>query len=91
MSLLRSIILILSLSSILLSEGCSVVRNYNLQEGIKSFKVQNYRHAFIRLRPEAEKGNPDAQYAIGFMYYYGQGVVENRHETLELIPTKLKK
>lgn len=50
----------------------------NLREGIMSFKTQNYRSAFIRLKPEAEKGQPDAQYAIGYMYYYGQGVVEDR-------------
>ncbi|MFI4919441.1 MAG: tetratricopeptide repeat protein [Legionellales bacterium] len=50
----------------------------NLNEGINSFRVQDYRSAFIRLMPEAEKGQPDAQYAVGYMYYYGQGVVEDR-------------
>lgn len=50
----------------------------NLREGISSFKAQDYRSAFIRLRPEAVKGQPDAQYAVGYMYYYGQGVVEDR-------------
>lgn len=60
--------------------GCSTVRDYNLQEGIRSFRVQDYRHAFIRLKPEAEKGQRDAQYAIGYMYYYGQGVIENRRK-----------
>ncbi|WED43959.1 tetratricopeptide repeat protein [Legionella cardiaca] len=50
----------------------------NLIEGIKSFRVQDYRQAFVRLKPEAKKGRPDAQYAVGYMYYYGQGVVENR-------------
>jgi TPR repeat protein len=50
----------------------------NLREGIDSFKVENYRTAFIRLKPEAEKGQPDAQYAVGYMYYYGQGIVEDR-------------
>jgi len=52
----------------------------NLSEGITSFKVQDYRQAFIRLKPEAEKGQPDAQYAVGYMYYYGQGVVEDREK-----------
>lgn len=50
----------------------------NFREGIESFRTQDYRKAFIRLKPEAEKGQPDAQYAVGYMYYYGQGVVENR-------------
>jgi TPR repeat protein len=52
--------------------------SYNLREGIHSFQIQDYRQAFIRLKPEAKKGQPDAQYAIGYMYYYGQGVVEDR-------------
>ncbi len=59
--------------------GCAVGQ-LNLQEGIRSFQIQDYRQAFIRLKPEAEKGNPDAQYAIGYMYYYGQGVIEDRKQ-----------
>jgi len=57
--------------------GCAVGQ-INLNEGIHSFQVQDYRQAFIRLKPEAEKGQPDAQYAVGYMYYYGQGVVEDK-------------
>ena len=57
--------------------GC-MTSGYNLREGIHSFQVQDYRQAFIRLKPEAQKGQPDAQYAVGYMYYYGQGVVEDR-------------
>ncbi|EHL32082.1 hypothetical protein LDG_5865 [Legionella drancourtii LLAP12] len=30
------------------------------------------------MKPEAERGQPDAQYAVGYMYYYGKGVVEDR-------------
>ena len=52
----------------------------NLEEGIKSFQIQDYRQAFIRLRPAAENGAPEAQYAVGYMYYYGQGVIENRQK-----------
>ena len=62
-----------------LLSGC-MTGAYNLREGIHSFQVQNYRQAFIRLKPEAEKGQPDAQYAVGYMYYYGQGVVEDRKQ-----------
>src|SRR3990167_7887698 len=57
--------------------GCFTSK-YNLNEGIHSFQVQDYRQAFVRLKPEAEKGQPDAEYAVGYMYYYGQGVVEDR-------------
>jgi TPR repeat protein len=60
--------------------SCVHLRHVNLAEGISCFRVQNYRDAFIHLRPEAEKGQPDAQYAVGYMYYYGKGVVENRKQ-----------
>ncbi|MCA0403643.1 MAG: sel1 repeat family protein [Proteobacteria bacterium] len=66
------------LISLLLS-SCAVSQ-LNFQEGIKCFHSQNYRQAFIRLKPEADKGQPDAQYAIGYMYYYGKGVVENKKQ-----------
>lgn len=59
--------------------GCAPP-GFNLREGITSFKIQNYRQAFILLKPEAEKGQPDAQYAVGYMYYYGQGVMEDRKQ-----------
>lgn len=50
----------------------------NLREGIISFRAQDYRQAFIRLKPLAEQRQPDAEYAVGYMYYYGRGVVENK-------------
>lgn len=65
----------------LLLAGCAVGQ-LNFQQGIKDFQVQNYRQAFIRLKPEAERGQPDAQYAVGYMYYYGQGVTEDREKAL---------
>ena len=64
---------------ILLLSGC-LGSDYNLTAGIQSFSVQDYRQSFIRLLPEAEKGQADAQYAVGYMYYYGQGVVEDRRK-----------
>ena len=72
----KSFILYTTLLMILLLSSC--MSSLNLREGIASFKRQDYRQAFVRLVPEAQKGHPDAQYAIGYMYYYGQGVVENR-------------
>lgn len=53
--------------------------------GIKSFKQQNYRDAFIRLLPVAKQGNPDAQYAVGYMYYYGEGVVADKPKAIKWI------
>lgn len=63
-----------------LLNGCVISNRMNFEEGIRSFQIQNYREAFIRLMPIAKAGNPDAQYAVGYMYYYGEGVVENREK-----------
>lgn len=70
--------LFLLASLVFLQVAC--VRNSNFVEGINCFRAQNYRKAFIYLKPEAQKGQPDAQYAVGYMYYYGQGVVEDRKQ-----------
>lgn len=72
----KSMLVGLLMTTSLLS-GCY---NLSLRQGIESFRAQDYRRAFIRLKPEADKGHPDAQYAVGYMYYYGQGVVEDRRE-----------
>lgn len=60
----------------------SCASRLNMKEGILEFRAAQYRDAFIHLKPEAERGNPDAQYAVGFMYYYGQGIVEDRKRAL---------
>lgn len=60
-----------------LPEIACVYRSH-LNEGINCFRIQNYREAFIHLKPEADRGQPDAEYAVGYMYYYGQGVTEDR-------------
>ena len=73
---------------LLLQSAC--VSGYNLREGINNFRAQNYRDAFIRLMPEAVKGQPDAQYAIGYMYYYGQGVVEDHEKAWQWISSAAK-
>lgn len=80
---------VLVLIAVSFLSGC-VTTGVNLREGIKSFQVQDYRQAFIRLKPEAEKGQADAQYAIGYMYYYGQGVVEDRKKAWHWITCAAK-
>lgn len=78
------------ISMILLGLTACMATSLNLRQGIYNFKVQNYREAFIRLVPEAEKGCPDAQYAVGYMYYYGQGVVENKQKAWNWIHAAAK-
>ncbi|MCW8410018.1 sel1 repeat family protein [Legionella sp. PATHC035] len=73
--LLHLLIVVIFISNLV---ACATTNAINLREGIDSFRVENYRKAFIRLKPIAERGQPDAQYAVGYMYYYGKGVVEDR-------------
>lgn len=54
--------------------------NNDFQQGKQSFVQQNYQQAFKKLYPVAKAGNPDAEYAVGYMYYYGKGVVENNQQ-----------
>ncbi|MGL5742671.1 MAG: tetratricopeptide repeat protein [Legionella sp.] len=73
--LLKLLTVVLFISTMV---ACATKSAINLREGIDSFRVEEYRKAFIRLKPEAQRGHPEAQYAVGYMYYYGKGVVEDR-------------
>ena len=56
-------------------QSCAVqTQQQNLLQGQQYFQEQDYVHAFKMLKPLAQKGNADAQYALGYMYYYGKGV-----------------
>ena len=59
---------------------CSCASTRNAQElaaGKMAFQAGAYKQAFHTLLPLAVKGKPDAQYAIGYMYYYGYGAPED--------------
>lgn len=88
MSYFRSITLIIILCSAL---SACMSNNARLDEGIRCFRAQDYRSAFIRLKPLADTGSPDAQYAVGYMYYYGEGVTENRKKAMFWIKCAAKK
>jgi septal ring-binding cell division protein DamX len=42
-----------------------------------NFDQGNYDAAFVDIRVPAQNGDPQAQYALGYMYYYGKGTVQN--------------
>jgi len=48
-----------------------------LQQGKRYFDEGYYKRAMHELLPIACDGNPDAQYAVGYMYYYGLGVAQD--------------
>lgn len=56
--------------------GC-VTSSAQLTQGKQDFMLGDYHQAFKKLEPLAIQGNADAQYAIGYMYFYGQGTPQN--------------
>jgi TPR repeat protein len=45
-----------------------------LNAGRDAYRQQNYDAAFQTLLPLAQKDYPAAEYAVGYMYFYGQGI-----------------
>lgn len=75
------IILIILLSFSLLSCASkgplSLVQISRLEQGKSFFDQGYYKKAMRQLLPLACDGVPDAQYAVGYMYYYGMGVTQD--------------
>lgn len=65
---------------LLLSGCCAMTRladRSELQQSRREFNAGYYKHAIHRLIPIACNGNPEAEYAVGYMYYYGYGVAQD--------------
>lgn len=76
--MIKKIVLV---SMLIFLTGCVTQQEYlsiKYQKGKMYFSQKQYRNAFESLYPVAKAGNPEAQYAIGYMYYYGQGIIENK-------------
>jgi|SRR5579862_8818940 len=48
-----------------------------LEQGKRYFEAGFYKRAMQALMPVAADGSVEAQYAVGFMYYYGYGVSQD--------------
>jgi len=51
----------------------------------EAYVAKDYDRAFAITRAEAELGNPRAQYALGYMYYNGEGVLPDPDMALKWI------
>jgi len=49
----------------------------HLEQGKRYFDEGYYKRAMQELLPLACDGNPDAEYGVGYMYYYGLGVAQD--------------
>lgn len=69
---MKRILLVILLGLVL--QSCSSVKQAEeLQLGKNDFGSGDYKKSFRELLPLAAQGNPDAEYAVGYMYYYGLG------------------
>lgn len=50
---------------------------FQFKQGRKAFDAGDFTVAFRILLPVAVEGDVQAQYAVGYMYYYGLGVTED--------------
>src|SRR3569623_742476 len=50
-----------------------------------SFIAQDYQRTLALVEPEALKGTAWAQYTLGYMYYYGRGIILDRGRAYEWI------
>jgi len=76
--LLSVLLKILGVSLVLFCLAGCMSSQMQLQQGQKAFELQHYDESFKLLLPLAQEGNTEAQYAVGYSYYYGKGVVEDQ-------------
>ncbi len=63
--------------SCMLQSCASAVNSRHLEEGKQDFGAGNFKQAFHELLPVAANGDAHAQYAVGYMYYYGYGATQD--------------
>jgi TPR repeat protein len=69
------------ISSLLLS-SCGTSTAQQLQNGEASFTSGDFKSAFHQLLPLAAEGIPQAEYGVGYMYYYGYGIIQDSESGL---------
>jgi len=78
----RKILLGLGLGLLLLlGNGLAVAADF--YKGKTAYDSGDFKAALVEVRPLAEQGNADAQYLLGLMYSYGEGVLKNWETALK--------
>jgi TPR repeat protein len=55
------------------------------EQARQAYLAQDYPRALRLMLRQARLGNPHAQYTLGYMYYYGQGVRQDTEQALAWI------
>jgi len=66
--------------ALLLISGLALAAGGDYQLGLSAYDRGDYAEALAQWLPLAERGNPEAQYRIGRLYYYGRGVEQDYTE-----------
>ncbi len=72
---MRLIYPVVALVGVLMISGCA--HRDSSHHGGHGFAAKNYGLTYEQVREAAQDGDADAQYALGYMYYYGQNVTRN--------------
>ena len=63
-----------TLCALLLISGLVLAAGGDYQLGLSAYDRGDYAEALAQWLPLAERGDPEAQYRVGRLYYYGRGV-----------------
>lgn len=75
---MKQILTLLMISVFLISCSSNKAKETPLGKAEDAYAAGEYEKAAAQLMPLAKNGNPQAQYTLGYMYYYGQGVKRDR-------------
>lgn len=70
-------ILLILLACLTMQSCASTAQAEQLGLAKRNFADGDYKQSFHALLPLASEGNARAQYAVGYMYYYGYGVARD--------------
>ena len=77
-----SFILLILSSTALLSACTTPPANQLYAQGQAAYHSEDFHTAFVRLLAAAEANSVQAQYAVGYMYYYGIGTETNTTQAM---------
>lgn len=80
MTIIQKTVGVVFIAICLVLQSCASAKMaQELQLGKMTFESGDYSLAFHQLLPLAAQGNPEAQYAVGYMYYFGYGTTQDEH------------
>src|SRR3990167_4251502 len=82
--MLRLLIIALSFISVVLLSGCDGGPGYQAYyRGNAAYTCGNYKAAFANYLYAANEDVVPAQYALGYLFYYGQGTTRDEPKSIE--------